>query len=47
MKDEKYIYEGTGNEFAGYTVYPDYVSKDSVQQRVENGGKPYLPEFMK
>jgi hypothetical protein len=38
VKDEKYIYEGTGNEFAGYTVYPDYTSKDRVQQRIENGG---------
>ncbi len=38
VRDEKYIYEGTGNEFAGYTVYPDYASKDRIQQRVENGG---------
>lgn len=38
VKDEKYIYEGTGNEFAGYTAYPDYTSKNSVQQRIENGG---------
>ncbi len=34
----KYIYEGRGNEFAGYEVYIDYTSEDRVQQRVENGG---------
>lgn len=38
VKDVKYVYEGTGNEFAGYTVYPDYTSEDRVQQRVDNGG---------
>lgn len=34
----KYVYEGKGNEFAGYTAYVDYASEDKIQQRVENGG---------
>lgn len=38
VENEKYIYEGTGNEFAGYDVTIDYASADKIQQRVENGG---------
>ncbi len=34
----KYVYEGKGNEFAGFEVYVDYTSKDKIQHRVENGG---------
>lgn len=34
----KYVYEGSGNEYASYTVYIDYTSEDKVQQRIDNGG---------
>lgn len=34
----KYTYEGSGNEYASYTVYIDYTSENRVQQRVDNGG---------
>ena len=37
-ENTKYIYEGAGNEFAGYDAYIDYASGDKVQQRIENGG---------
>lgn len=33
-----YVYEGKGNEFAGFEVYVDYTSKDKIQHSVENGG---------
>ncbi|MDP4106536.1 MAG: hypothetical protein Q8935_16485, partial [Bacillota bacterium] len=33
-----YVYEGTGNEFASYDVYNDYISGEKVQQRLNNGG---------
>lgn len=39
MKENvKYVYEGEGNEFAGFVVYIDYRSDDKIQQRVDNGG---------
>lgn len=34
----KYEYEGSGNEYASYTMQIDYTSKDRVQQRIDNGG---------
>lgn len=34
----KYVYEGSGNEYASYNVYIDYTSENKVQQRVDNGG---------
>lgn len=34
----KYVYEGSGNEYASYDVYVDYTSGNKVQQRVNNGG---------
>ena len=34
----KYVYEGKGNEFAGYDVYVDYTSENKIQQRIDNGG---------
>ncbi|WP_284037630.1 GerMN domain-containing protein [Neobacillus sp. 114] len=37
-KNTRYIYEGTGNEFASYEVYNDYISEEKVQQRIDNGG---------
>jgi hypothetical protein len=33
-----YEYEGTGNEFAAFTVFNEYLDEDSVQQRIDNGG---------
>ncbi|WP_318502435.1 GerMN domain-containing protein [Bacillus sp. T3] len=37
-KNTRYSYEGIGNEYSTFTVYPDYISETKVQQRVENGG---------
>jgi hypothetical protein len=37
-KNTRYIYEGTGNEFASFDVYNDYIEGGKVQQRVNNGG---------
>jgi hypothetical protein len=37
-EDVKYDYEGQGNEFASFTAYNDYVTKNAVQQQVDNGG---------
>ncbi len=34
----KYSYEGTGNEFASYTVFVDYLENNRVQIRENNGG---------
>lgn len=34
----RYVYEGSGNEFAGYDVYIDYIKANKVQRRVNNGG---------
>ncbi len=38
--DTRYIYEGTGNEFASYDSYTEYTDQENnmVQQRVDNGG---------
>lgn len=33
-----YIYQGIGNEYASYDVYIDYISEDTIQQRIDNGG---------
>lgn len=33
-----YTFEGKGNEFAGYTVWIDYIKENKIQQRVNNGG---------
>lgn len=33
-----YIYEGKGNEFAGYTVWVDYIRGNKIQQRLSNDG---------
>jgi hypothetical protein len=37
-ENTRYVYEGTGNEFASYDVWTDYTSEGRVQQRVNNGG---------
>ncbi len=37
-ENTKYVYEGKGNEFAGFDVYTEFTSEDRVQQRIENGG---------
>ncbi|NLM34575.1 MAG: GerMN domain-containing protein [Clostridiales bacterium] len=34
----QYIYEGTGNEFASYSLWTDYIKDNKVQLRMENGG---------
>ena len=39
MKENtRYVYEGTGNEYASYNVMVDYVNESKVQQRIDNGG---------
>ena len=39
MKENtRYVYEGTGNEYAPYNVMIDYVKESKVQQRIDNGG---------
>jgi len=37
-ENTRYVYEGTGNEYASYEVWTDYTSEGRVQQRVNNGG---------
>lgn len=37
-KNIKYMYAGTGNEYATYSVYVDYISENRQQIRVNNGG---------
>jgi uncharacterized protein YcfL len=37
-KDNKYEYEGAGNEYASYESYTDYADKNRMQQMVNNGG---------
>ncbi|MGE5627840.1 MAG: GerMN domain-containing protein [Solirubrobacterales bacterium] len=34
----KTVYEGSGNEYASYTQYVDYIKGDKIQLRVDNGG---------
>jgi len=40
LQNVKMTYEGTGSEFASYTVFPDFISadKNKMQIRVNNGG---------
>ena len=39
MKENtRYVYEGTGNEYAPYNVMIDYIKDNKVQQRIDNGG---------
>jgi len=37
-ENSKYMYEGKGNEYATYNVLVDYLTKDRVQLRTNNGG---------
>lgn len=37
-ENTEYLYEGKGNEFAGFSLYTDYTSEGVVQQMVSNGG---------
>ena len=37
-ENTKYIYEGEGNEYASYSVFTDYISKNRIQLRTNNGG---------
>jgi hypothetical protein len=34
----RYVYEGSGNEYASYDVFVDYSQGTKMQQRVDNGG---------
>lgn len=38
--DTEYVYEGSGNEYASFTTYVDYIDseKDKLQTRTNNGG---------
>ena len=33
-----YIYEGTGNEFASYSLWTDYIKDNKIQLRQDSGG---------
>lgn len=37
-ENTRYVYQGEGNEYASYDVYPDFISENQVQQRIDNGG---------
>lgn len=37
-ENNKYVYEGEGNEYASYTVYNDYITNNRIQTRTNNGG---------
>lgn len=37
-ENTRYVYQGEGNEYASYDVYPDFTSENQVQQRIDNGG---------
>ncbi len=37
-ENTRYLYEGSGNEYASYDTYIDYTSDGKFQQRVDNGG---------
>lgn len=34
----RYVYQGSGNEYASYDVYIDYTDSAHIQQRINNGG---------
>lgn len=44
-KDIKYMYEGTGNEYATYSVQVDYLKENRQQIRVNNGGTEMVKVF--
>ena len=37
-ENTKYVYEGSGNEYASYNVLVDYITENRVQLRSNNGG---------
>jgi hypothetical protein len=37
-KNTRYIYEGEGNEYAGYVSYSDFTTENRIQLRTNNGG---------
>ena len=41
----RYVYEGSGNEFAGFSAYTDYTSPGKVQQQIDNGGTSLVRVF--
>lgn len=38
LPNTRYVYEGSGNEYASYDVFTDYSQGAKMQQRVDNGG---------
>ncbi len=38
LENTHYVYEGDGNEYAGYDVYVDYTNASKIQQRINNTG---------
>ena len=44
-KDTTYMYEGTGNEYATYSVQVDYLKENRQQIRVNNGGTEMAKVF--
>ena len=38
LENVQYIYQGEGNEYAGYDVFIDYTDDTKIQQRLNNGG---------
>lgn len=45
QKGVEYIYKGTGNEYASYNMFIDYIRDTKVQQRVNNGGTETVKVF--
>lgn len=38
LADTRYVYEGSGSEYAAYDVFVDYIQGAKMQQRIDNGG---------
>lgn len=47
VDNTRYHYEGEGNEYATFDVYVDYVTKDTIQLRTNNGGSEIVQVFKK
>ncbi|MDF2985649.1 MAG: Lipoprotein LpqB, GerMN domain protein [Eubacterium sp.] len=45
QNDVEYVYIGSGNEYASYNVYIDYIRDTKVQQRINNGGTETVKVF--
>lgn len=44
-EDNKYTYEGEGNEYASYTMFIDYITETRIQTRTNNGGTEMVKVF--